>query len=81
MVFRSDFRFKLFKNNYLTAMVNFADSAPDFKGIFNSNESKGYIGAGVEYAYDSIVGPVKADIHWSNVTNSVGAYLSIGYDF
>lgn len=81
MVFRTDFRFKLFKNNYLTAMVNFADSAPDFQGIFNFNESKGYIGAGVEYAYDSIIGPVKADIHWSNVTNSVGAYLSIGYDF
>ena len=47
----------------------------------NFNKSKGYVGAGIEYAYDSILGPIKADIHWSNVTNKLGVYLSLGYDF
>ena len=34
-------------------------------------------GAGVEYAYNSIVGPIRADLHWSNITRSVGFYLSL----
>lgn len=80
-VLRSDFRFKLFKNNYLNAIVNFADTFAEMKDFVNFNNSKRYIGAGIEYAYDSIIGPIKADIHWSNYSNRVGVYLSIGYDF
>lgn len=81
LVLRSDFRFKLFKNNYLSAIVNFADTFSAPKDIVNFNKSKGYVGAGIEYAYDSILGPIKADIHWSNVTKKLGVYLSLGYNF
>ena len=38
-------------------------------------------GAGLSYAYNSIVGPLKLQIHWSNLTQRVGAYLSLGYNF
>ena len=41
----------------------------------------GYFGAGLEYAYDTIFGPLKANIHWSNMTNKVGFYISAGYNF
>lgn len=81
MIFRSDFRFKLFKNNYVSAVVNVADTFPQFKDIINFNNSIGYVGAGLEYAYDSIIGPIKADLHWSSVNKKIGIYLSIGYDF
>ena len=38
-------------------------------------------GFGLGYAYDTIVGPFKAIVHWSTMTRKVGAYLSLGFDF
>ncbi|MBR4001694.1 MAG: hypothetical protein IKI89_04910, partial [Bacteroidales bacterium] len=39
------------------------------------------LGAAVEFSYKTILGPLKATVHWSDFTNRVGAYLSFGYDF
>ena len=38
-------------------------------------------GVGAEYAYNTIMGPLKFNVHYSNLTNKVGAYVSFGYDF
>jgi NTE family protein len=35
---------------------------------------------GLEAAYDTFAGPVKFNIHWSNI-HKWGAYLSLGFDF
>ena len=39
----------------------------------------------IEYAYDAFFGPVKADLHWSNIDMSanggLGFYIGIGYNF
>ena len=35
---------------------------------------------GAQAAYDTIVGPVKFNVHWSN-TQGWGAYLGVGFDF
>ena len=35
---------------------------------------------GLEAAYDTFVGPVKFNVHWSNI-HKWGAYLSLGFDF
>ena len=35
---------------------------------------------GAQAAYDSLVGPVKFNVHWSN-TQGWGAYLGVGFDF
>ena len=78
---RLDLRFKLLKNNYLTAVVNGGDSYNDWKDIVKKNESEGIFGFGLEYAYDTIIGPLKADIHWSSKSHHLGAYLSLGFKF
>lgn len=76
----ADFRIHLSSNNYLSLKANVAKDSDDFdlnllwKGYF-------LFGCGIEYAYDSILGPIKADLHWSNLTESVGFYLSMGFDF
>ena len=76
--FRTDFRFRVVKNHYITGIVNYArhcDSFVDYtKGL-------GYFGAGLEYAFDTIFGPLTANIHWSNLTRRVGVYISAGYNF
>ena len=39
------------------------------------------LGFGAEYAYNTIMGPFKANIHYSNLTKRFGAYMSFGFDF
>jgi NTE family protein len=78
---RLDARFKVYKNHYLTAIVNGGESYNDWNDIFGSTENSGLFGCGLEYSYDSVIGPIKADLHWSNKNHHVGAYLSIGFKF
>lgn len=73
-------RFRLTKNNYLSLVANVMKDSDNFDlDLIWSGDTS--VGAGIEYAYNTIIGPVKANVHWSNITNSVGAYLGIGFDF
>ncbi len=36
---------------------------------------------GLELSYNLFIGPVKFDLHWDNVTKSIGAYFGVGFDF
>jgi outer membrane translocation and assembly module TamA len=40
-----------------------------------------YYGVALAYTYRSIIGPIMFDVHWSTLSNSVGAYCSFGFDF
>lgn len=77
-IFRTDYRVKLMKNHYLTGILNYARDSDVF---MNYNKGRGYFGAAVEYSFDSIFGPISANIHWSDINRSVGLYLSAGYTF
>lgn len=77
-VFRTDFRFKVATNHYVTAVANYALHSDTIRNYFNKD---GYLGVGVEYAYNTIIGPIGANVHWSTVTNKPGFYISIGFDF
>lgn len=77
-VFRTDFRFKLAKNHYLTGILNYARDCDVFKEYV---QGLGYFGAAAEYSYDTIFGPLSFNVHWSNLTKKAGFYLSAGYNF
>ena len=77
-VFRTDFRFKVLKNNYVTAIVNYARDCDRLKDYAVGD---GYFGAALEYSYDTIFGPLSFNVHWSNLTKVVGIYLSAGFSF
>jgi NTE family protein len=78
----ADIRFKLFKNNYLSGVFNYAATFDDFNDISKwGSQVSDYFGCGLQYVYNSIIGPVKANIHWSSYNHRVGAYLSVGFDF
>ena len=83
-LFRTDFRFEVAKNHYLTGIMNYARDCNVFKD-YVSPSAGNWFGAGIEYAYDAFFGPVKADFHWSNINMDVngglGFYISIGYNF
>ena len=77
-IFRTDYRFRLAKNHYLTGIVNYARDCDRFAEY---GQGLGYFGAGAEYSYDTIFGPISFNVHWSNLTKKVGLYLSAGYSF
>lgn len=77
-VARLDARVRLWDNHYVSLMGNVAYDFVDFDSIV-SGEMVG--GAGLSYAYNSVFGPLKLQLHWSSLTQRVGAYLSIGYNF
>ena len=77
-IYRTDFRFRLMKNHYITGIVNYARDCDVLKEY---GVGPGHFGAGIEYSYDTIFGPISANVHWSDITDKVGVYLSIGYNF
>ena len=77
-IYRADLRFKVAKNHYLTGIVNYLRDSDTF---MTYADGPGYFGSGVEYSYDTIFGPLSANIHWSNLTSKVGFYISAGYNF
>ena len=76
--FRTDFRFRIVKNHYITGIVNYARDCDVFADY---TAGAGYFGAGVEYSFDTIFGPLSANVHWSDMTGKVGIYLSAGFNF
>ena len=78
VVLRMDLRFQLARNNYLTGTFNYGR---DFFSFRQFETGEDLWGGGVGYAYNSIVGPLKAIVHWSSVTRSLGFYASLGFDF
>ena len=77
-VFRTDFRFNVAKNHYVTGIMNYARDCDTFSSY---GSGLGAFGAGVEYSYDSIFGPMTANIHWSSLTKRIGFYIGLGYNF
>lgn len=75
-----DLRWHPADNHYITATANVLNSSNELSEILLMDRSSALYGAGLEYAYNSIIGPLKLNVHWSNITR-FGAYLSIGYDF
>jgi NTE family protein len=79
-----DFRFRLARNHYLTGIVNYVRDCDHFDTYL---QGPGHFGAGIEYAYDTIFGPLKANVHWSDLTHDqsksgkFGFYISAGYNF
>lgn len=75
---RLDLRYTLAKNHYLTGIFNYARDCDYFNEYA---DGLGYFGTGLEYSFDTVFGPLSANIHWSNLTGKVGFYLSAGYNF
>ena len=77
-IYRADLRFKLAKNHYMTGIVNYAR---DCDALKDYAYGPGYAGVALEYSFDTIFGPLSANLHWSDITGKVGFYLSAGFNF
>ncbi|MBR5856648.1 MAG: patatin-like phospholipase family protein [Bacteroidales bacterium] len=80
MVGRIDLRGCIGKNHYLYGIVNYMRSGEKFDSMFDRN-GHGYWGAGIKYAYETPLGPISANCHWSDYNHKVGFYVNLGYYF
>lgn len=55
--------------------------APDIKSFDAPQLSETCWGISLEYAYNSIIGPMRFNVHWSDMAKKLGFYLGIGLDF
>lgn len=78
-VLRMDLRYRIGRNHYISAVAN---TLGHMDNVLSAEEEFKYnLGAGLEYGFNTPVGPLTANIHWSDITKSVGLYFSFGYDF
>ena len=89
---RLDIRTRLFKNHYLTAMVNYARSSVNLNNFFNETSTpewselydynaSNWWGAGLRYSISTKLGPLSFDISSSNISQNVNLYFSLGHFF
>ena len=71
-------RYQVATNHYLSLMGNVTY---DFEGLQTIGEGRWQYGVGAGYGYNTVAGPLKAQVFWSNLTKKVGLYLSFGYTF
>ena len=87
-----DIRTRLFRNHYLTAIVNYARSSIDLKNFFRERDelawgdlytynASNWWGAGLRYSIDTKIGPLSFDICSSNISMNVNLYFSLGHYF
>ena len=81
-VLRMDMRKKLFENNYITLIGNYV-AAADKPAAFVEwgPDVTDALGIGAAYTYNTIVGPISLYLHWSSMSNKLGAFFSLGFDF
>ena len=91
-ILRADIRTRLFKNHYLTAIVNYARSSIDLTNFFNTSDtlqwdelydynSSNWWGAGLRYSIDTKIGPLSLDISSSNISKKANIYFNWGLYF
>ena len=79
---RLDIRYRFFNRHYLTAAANIIRSTENI-GSLLSLDNNGIVnwGCALKYSYDSPIGPVSFDVHYSDITKDWGSYFSLGYTF
>ena len=75
---KADLRFNVAKNHYLTGTANYLYTFDSFQDL---KSGRGMYGFAIEYSYNTIFGPITANVNWSDVIHRVGLYLSFGYNF
>ena len=73
-----DTRYRILDNHYIFLSGSVANSFDQLSEAFSETP---IIGARLGYSYNSVIGPLSANVMWSNYSHSVSAYVSIGYEF
>ena len=77
---RVDLRFRIAENHYITATYNLAKDSPSLKDWFSGDWDILH-GASLEYAWNTIAGPLRTGFQWNSLTKKASFYFSLGKSF
>ena len=80
MSFDMPVRYNFAPNHYASLHAAVLLQNDDFRELFGKGIQIN-TGLALEYGYNSFLGPLRVNVHWSDITQRVGAYLSLGFDF
>lgn len=75
---RLDFRFRFGRSNYFSFKTNYARTSHKFMEL---DQGEDLFGLGISYSYNTVVGPIEAQIDWTNHGDRFGFYFGLGYYF
>lgn len=78
-VFRGDFQYELFRNNYLILKPNVGKLVEDVDDALH--EGRWIRGIGLTYSYNSIIGPMEFSLMYSDEKNGISNYINLGFWF
>ena len=64
--------------HYLTLGMNYALSSRKLEFLFDGTSM---FGCSITYGMDSMFGPLEASLNYTNHTEKIGLYISLGYKF
>ncbi len=79
LIARLDARCTLRGSQYLTLKMNYA-RAGSLNHLFTSYADN-LVGVAAEYSIDTIIGPISCELGWNNLTEKIGAFISLGRTF
>jgi len=78
---RVDARVKLSPKFYAYAMYNYGISATTLSPRNSNHWHYDIHGAGLKLSYDSFIGPLSVQLHWSSLWHRTGVYINAGFIF
>ncbi len=78
---RLDLRIRLWTKHFLSLKGNYARENDNFWRLWDPENGKDIWGVGINYTHNTIVGPIEAQVGYSNRTKSVNVYFNLGYYF
>ena len=75
-----DLRVRASNNLYMSLKAAGFYSVDYLKDILDYKNAAYDCAFGLEAGYDSIIGPIRANVHW-DMSVGFGAFVSVGYDF
>lgn len=67
--------------HYVSLLGQALHQSDELYSHFRADRSSSAFGLGLEYAYRSPVGPLRATLHWSSFDHTFGALLNLGVEF
>ena len=80
LIGRMDIRQQIGSSHYIYAIANYLRSGMSVDEMFAPG-GFGIWGVGLKYAYNSPIGPLAFNVHWSDYDHKFGAYISLGHYF
>lgn len=74
-------RARTYKNQYIVVRGSYGRTANKIENLFGGTNTHGLAGGSIGYCYNSIIGPIEAELNYSNQSKKLGYYIGVGFTF